>query len=129
MAEFQKKQTNNIWHRIVYSKVFLFSFSLIIIIFAYNMVGIIKHSKEATKEKDLALEKVIDLKNEQDKLNTKIESLKSDIGIEENIRDKFHLALPGEGLVVIVEPKSEKVQESTGSGFWQTIKAFFYKKP
>ncbi len=123
MAEFQK---NKGWQNILYSKLTLTVLAIFVIIFSYNMVGIVKHSIETTKEKNLAEQKITDLKAEQDKLNAEIDSLKTDTGVEENIRDKFHLAKPGEGLVVIVSPKDEPAP--LRQNFWQFLKNIFSKK-
>jgi cell division protein FtsB len=60
-------------------------------------------------------------------LESEIARLKSNRGVEEEIRNKFRLAKDGEKMVVIVEPKeiSTSTPEVKKDGLWERFVNFF----
>ena len=66
------------------------------------------------------------LLNRRDTLDSEIKKMKTDDGMEEEIRSKFDVSRPGEVIVSIVDNSNEK-QEEIGKkdGFWQKIKNIF----
>ena len=78
------------------------------------------------ENRKIAENKVAQLEKEKEKLASDINKLKSQNGIEENIRDKFGLAKEGEGLIVILDDKNtaETSKENSG-GFFSFLKNWF----
>jgi cell division protein FtsB len=99
MAQFKKREEYRFWH----SPLFLVVLFLIVLLFAYNMIGLIAKERETTKNKISELNKIDDLQKRDDTLSANIAKLKTSEGIEESIRDKFQVVKPGEQMVVIVD--------------------------
>ncbi len=58
-------------------------------------------------------------------LNSKIESLSTEGGIEAEVRERFGVAKPGEGVIVVLseEEQQQFVEEETG--WWTRFKGWF----
>ncbi len=63
----------------------------------------------------------------KDMLNSEIGRLKTDNGVEEEIRSKFNVAKPGETVVVVINGSSStSSQNSSGNkGFWASFWSIF----
>ena len=120
----QKKKNKHFW----YSKPVLFILGIIVLIFAYNVFGLIGKMQETIKNRQNAEQKLENLQKEKEKLISDINKLKTDKGVEESIREKFGLAKEGEGMVVVVDDKTpalvENEQKPTG-GFFSFFKNLF----
>ncbi len=124
MAEFKSKKTNNFWH----SPLVLLALFCVLILFIYNMVGLFEKERETSKKKELILDKIETLRNREKSLNSDIEKLKTEEGVEETIRDKFQVVKDGEKMVVIVDEeikKEEPLLPKNSHGFWGWIKKTF----
>jgi cell division protein FtsB len=60
---------------------------------------------ETSKNREIAELKVTELQEAKKELTYDIENLKTNQGLEENIREKFGLAKEGEGLIIVVDNK------------------------
>ncbi|MEK7069266.1 MAG: septum formation initiator family protein [Patescibacteria group bacterium] len=98
----QKKKSRNI----LQSLPVLILLTIILCFFAWGVIRFLVKMGETSKNKKIAEMKVFELSQTKEKLANDIESLKSDKGIEENIRAKFGLAKEGEGLIVVVDDKN-----------------------
>ena len=128
MAEFNKKKDKYpFWH----SPLILAVLFAVLVIFAYNMVGLVRRERETNKNKVLELNKIEELRSRQASLSSDIDKLKTDRGVEDTIRDKFQVAKPGEQMVVIVDDKSADDSNPPlpeDHSFWGFIKNMFEKK-
>ena len=81
---------------------------------------------ETSKNKKMAESKVAELEVEKEKLSSDIARLKTEAGVEENIREKFGLAKEGEALIVVVDDKNKNdgADEDSG-GFFSFLKNLF----
>ncbi len=63
--------------------------------------------------------KIVELEKEKERLSSDIAKLKTENGIEENIRQKFGLAKEGENMIVIMENKNPPIaaKETEEKGF------------
>lgn len=101
---------------------------LILVIFMAKQVYDI-YKKQGISKDSLAsvADENNELKNREKMLTSEIERLKTKDGIEEEIRNKFNVAKPGEHLVVIVDDastsKSGTANES--AGWWQNFLGWF----
>ena len=125
MAQFKKKNKYQFWH----SPLALGVIFCVLIIFSYNMIGLIKKERETGRNKASELAKIDDLRKREAILRKDIDRLNTDAGIEESVRDKFQVVKPGEKMVVIVDPEESKPgeDENTDHGFWAFIKRLFSK--
>lgn len=116
MKEFKEKRKNNFWH----SPIFLFSFFVLLVFFAWNTIGLIEKERETSKNKEISLNKMNKLKEKAELYNNNIDRLNTDIGVEELVRSKFQVSKPGEKVVSIVDSNETETQDdsSSNNGFW-----------
>lgn len=116
MRNFQEKSG---WKKIIESKPVLILLGILILIFAYSVLGFWNKMLESRRSKKIVEDKVISLEQRKDRITKEIESLKTDEGKEKVFRENLGLAKEGEGLVVIVDDKNSPIdQEDTSSGFF-----------
>lgn len=90
----------------------------------------VKKEKETTRKKAMVVNQLDLLAKREDLLNKDIDKLKTDIGIEESIRDKYKVAFAGEKVVAIVDSQqttSEAQEEVIDHSFWGFAKRMFKK--
>lgn len=124
MRNFQK---NGRLKHLMQSKTFLIFFGIIIIIFFHSMFGFVGKMEETIKNKKIVEDKIIELEKSKEKLNSDIVKLKTDKGIEENIREKFGLVKEGENMILVVEDKNLKKEqrETNSADFWSWFRGLF----
>ncbi len=103
-TKFNRKKKYNFWH----SPLVLLILFGIVVLFAYNMVGLVKKQRETSKNKTSEQSKIDDLRKRDGELTQEIEKLNTDKGVEESIRDKFQVVKPGEKMVVIVDSEDKQ---------------------
>ena len=124
MAEFKKKKQQKFW----YSPLSLVVIFCILVIFAYNMIGLIQKNAEASKKKALQIETVDALRKRGSELTVNINKLNTEEGIEESIRDKYQVARVGENVVTIVDEQGQVSKPAPvvkEEGFWAFVKKVF----
>jgi cell division protein FtsB len=127
MAQFKKREEYHFWH----SPLVLVALFCIVVLFAYNLVGLIGRERETAKNKASELAKIDDLRSRQTELSGDIAKLGTDEGKEESIRDKFDVVKPGEKMVVIVDSDPDTtapVSQPVDNSFWGFIKRMFTGK-
>ncbi len=123
MIDFQQKRKIK---KAVYSKLSLVVLVVFILFLLHSTYGI--YVKERFSAKNLAsVQKDYDnLKSREEMLNSEISRLQTEEGMEEDIRNKFSVAKPGEELVVIVDKESSTTEkENEVISFWQRLADFF----
>lgn len=127
MAQFNKKSKYSFWH----SPLALFFFFCILVLFSYNVIGLIQKERETNKNKISELNKIEELKKHQANLSKEIDKLNTEKGIEESIRDKFQVVKPGEKMVIIVDENAkenvELEEKPSDHSFLGYIKRLFSK--
>jgi cell division protein FtsB len=87
------------------------------------------YKKESLSRESLdSITKQYDGLNSREKmLSSEIDKLKTDVGVEEEIRSKFDVEKPGEETVVIIDSSSSAETASTtgGVGLWQNFINWF----
>jgi cell division protein FtsB len=126
MAEFQKKSVKtSLWH----SPLVLFVFFCVVLIFMYNMVGLIEKVRDTRKKTEIVHNQINDLNSREEALAGDIAKLKTDEGVEAVLRDKYQLVKSGEKMVVIVDQQAsakEAVPEKPkGNGFTEFFRNLF----
>ncbi len=124
MKNFQKKREIKDY---LQSKVFLVFLTIILLLFIWNIIGVIGKLRETSKNRKIAEDKITELTKEKERLNTDIQKLSTEKGVEENIRDKFGLAKQGEGVIIIVDDKNSPANntENKSTGFLSFFKNLF----
>ena len=109
------------------SKVFLIFLTITLFIFIWNIIGVIGKLRETSKNKKIAEDKITELTKEKERLNSDIQKLSTQKGVEESIRDKFGLAKQGEGVIIIVDDKNSSTNntEVKSNGFFSFFKNLF----
>ncbi|MCX6753904.1 MAG: septum formation initiator family protein [Candidatus Nomurabacteria bacterium] len=101
----------------------------ILVLFIYNIIGLMEKERETAKKKDIILANIETLRNRESILTTDINKLKTEDGIEETIRDKYQVVKEGEKMVTIVdEEKKNNVEVEApvkDSSFLGWIKRLF----
>ncbi|OIP65380.1 hypothetical protein AUK15_01810 [Candidatus Nomurabacteria bacterium CG2_30_43_9] len=90
--------------------------------------GIHQKAQIAISERNIAQRSLLELEARTVELQASLIRLKSDIGVEEEIRQKYSVVRPGEEVVVIVDDRAKKSENSkVGIGNWilQSIISFF----
>lgn len=122
MRNFQKKGRLKY---LIQSKLFLIFFGIVILAFIYSIFNFVGKTEEASRNRKIAENKIIELEKSKEKFNSDINKLKTEKGIEENIREKFGLAKEGENMILVVDDKSSsEVPKNTDSGgFFSWLKS------
>ncbi|MFA7315764.1 MAG: septum formation initiator family protein [Candidatus Paceibacterota bacterium] len=124
MHHFKKKAEYKFWH----SPIMLVVLFGVVVIFAYNLIGLLEKERETSKKKELALDQIESLKKRQTILEGDIARLETDDGIEEAIRDKYQVVKEGEKVVTIVNeeaPTNVDDENNKEHGFWNFLKRIF----
>ena len=120
MIEFQERRRLK---KVLYSKPVLVLLIIIIILFLNGVWQVYKKQMIA-KENLIQTASVFDqLKAREKMLTAGVERLKTESGIEEEIREKYGLVKPGEEVIKVVDQtdstSSEDIQPDIG--FWQKV--------
>jgi cell division protein FtsB len=123
MRNFQHKKG---FGHILHSKPVLVLLGLLVLFFAWGVVGFLGKMEITRENRILAENKVADLQKQKDKLTSDIAKLNTPGGIDDSIRQKFGLAKDGEGEIVVVDDKtSAPAPEPSSGGFWGFLKNLF----
>jgi cell division protein FtsB len=123
MREFQEKKR---FRKILYSKGSLVVLSILILFFGHATWGVYKKQSESAANALQAQNALQKLEDRQKVLDTELDKLKTEEGIEEEIRSKYGVSKPGEHVLIIVDDKkattsTEEIQQT----WWQKMKKFF----
>ena len=78
------------------------------------------------ENRKLAENKIAELQKEKEKLSIDIAKLKTEDGIEENIRQKFGLAKEGENMIIVVDDQNKPTtEEAEERGFFSFFTNLF----
>lgn len=109
MSEFRKKRKTR---RLIYSKVSLLIAFAILVFMSLSTFNIYKKYRESYENKKSAKQELENLEQRNRELSSRIERLRTERGLEEEIRKKFNVAKEGEGVVVIVPKFSTSSNEN-----------------
>ena len=128
MHEFNRKNKNSFW----YSPLSLGVLFCVLVLFIYNIIGLIEKERETSKKKDLILSNIETLRGRETSLSKDIAKLKTEEGVEETIRDKYQVVKEGEKMVIIVDEEKKESLDSDNErnkhGFFEWIKRMFGTK-
>ena len=119
MKKFQEKQI--IKSRLYSAPSIIFLFIILILAINGSKNIWVKYF-ESKENADQTYRQLVELQNRQGALEEKTERLKSEEGIEEEVREKFNVLRPGEKVLVIKEEEKPKVEEES---WWGRFKEKF----
>ncbi len=124
MLDFQQKRQIK---KVIYSRVTIFILFVVVIFLARSTYSIYKKEQLSSANYNETKKEYDSLKERQTMLSSEISSLKTDTGIEEEIRSKFNVAKPGETVVVVVDNTASSTTNSNGQNLslWQRLLNLF----
>ena len=106
MRDFQQKTPKlSFIKRLTQSKFVLTLLSILIFFFAWNLFTFMEKMQKTTKHRKIMENKIVELKKKKERLTGNIEKLKTDRGIEEELRNKLGLGKEGEEVIIILGEK------------------------
>lgn len=119
------KNRNKI-RRILYSWPILIFLLLIVLLVGKSVWGVYRSEKISFSNKQFSEKEYEELKQRSDLVSSEIEMLKTDKGIEMEIRDKFRVVKAGEQLAIIINTDdTEEEIKVTKESFWKKIWNFW----
>ena len=100
---------------------------VLFVVVAHGSWQIYGKASIARAERDEAARKLAEVESHTKELEANIAWLKSDRGIEEEVRQKFTVARFGEEVVVVVDESNKKSKDSgtdSGPSFWNRFLSF-----
>lgn len=122
MREFQEKR---ITKKRIYSRWAILTLLLLFCISIKGMIGAYSKVEESQVEVERVQKAKNDLQKRYEVINSQSDLLKSDIGVETEIRSKFDVVKEGEGVIVVVEKDVPAIQEDKRGvlrKFWDGVK-------
>jgi cell division protein FtsB len=104
----------------IYSRTTLIILLFVIILLVKGVFTLYLRNKESVEVRDGAQARLRDLERRRESLSLEIEKLNKNEGIEEEIREKFNVAKPGEKVVIIV-PEEEVATTAPKQGFFSNL--------
>lgn len=117
MREFEQKK--KVKSRI-YSRTSIFILFIVFILLARGVFNIYLKERESRQNRNLAIEKLNNLRERRDMLEKETLRLDTADGIEEEIRKKFPVSKKGEEVIVIVDEKDKEIIPEQKT-FWQKV--------
>lgn len=115
------------FRRFFYSYLTLGILGFLVVMLAISVWGRFE-TEQMTREKreELALKRDA-LASRAHVLSSEIQKLGSERGVEEEVREKFEVGVPGEKLIVIVDPKKEELPllPPPEPSFWARVRGWF----
>ncbi len=122
MRNFQQKRG---WRNIIESWPVIILLCLFLAVFIWGVVGFMGKMSATRENRRVAENKLAELQSERTRLSTEIANLKTERGVEENIREKFGLGKEGEDLIVVVDDQTKPVEVPVEQGwfasFWDKL--------
>ncbi len=124
MFDFQQKRKIK---KIAYSRITILILLILVVLLSRSTYQIYKKEKLSLANYNEVKKEFDDLKNRQTMLDSEITRLKTESGIEEEIRSKFSVAKPGETVVVVVDSSSSSSTDNNGDNlnWWQKFLNWF----
>ncbi len=123
MIDFQQKRKVN---RFLYSKFTLFGLLVILIFLGRSTYDIYTREQLSRTDYEGVKKDYDGLVQRQEMLTSEIARLKTDNGVDEEIRSKFSVAKPGETVVVIIDSSSSTSSDHGGTAsVWSRFTSWF----
>lgn len=128
MRRFQEKRR---WKIIIFSPWLIIGLFIVAILLSISTIGVYLKSRSAVEKNEAVKAQIAELEKRKQDLEGELEVLKTESGLEQEIREKFNVKKPGEEILVIVDKPDENAKINS-SGFdnklqkiWQMLKEIF----
>lgn len=125
MIPFQGRQK---LRKILYSKVTLFALAVFVFFVGRGAWNTHEKAQIARSERNIAERSLSELESRASELQASLIRLKSDRGIEEEVRQKYTVARIGEEVVIVVDDsvkKGENGETVAEKGLWSSFVSIF----
>ena len=125
MIPFQERKK---FRKILYSKITLAVLFFVLFWVVRGAWAIYQKAEIARSERDIAARALAELEGRTTELKTSLARLKSTQGIEEEVRQKYTVARPGEEVVVVIDENAKKSNNSevvAEKSLWQRFVSIF----
>jgi uncharacterized protein YpmB len=115
------------WGKILQSKPVLIFLGILILVFAWSVLGFWNKMQETGRNRKNVEDKIAELKEQKDKLSSDIDSLNTLEGKEKFFRENIGLVKEGEDMIVVVEDQNppENTKNKASSGFFSFFTNLF----
>jgi len=123
MREFQARR--NTLRAVLYSRAVLLILAACVVFISFSVYNIYQKSRYAEANRREAEAQLATLKTREERLRADIKRLGTQEGIETELRGRFPIATPGEGVIQIVETEgvmattSQPIEPAPKSSFWR----------
>lgn len=127
MREFQDRNTTK---KRIYSKTSIAVLVVVLALFANGVYGVYAKEKESKAEVERVQKEQAELQTRFEHIEKGSEELKSEAGVEAEIRSKFDVVKPGEGVIIVVDKNPTSIQENKQGvlkQFWNSVMSIFHK--
>jgi len=127
MREFQERNTVK---KRIYSKTAICILVIILILVAHGVYNVYEKEQESKAAVELTEKQQADTESRYNNIQQGNEELQSQAGVEAEIRSKFDVVKPGEGVIVVVDKNPTSIQENKQSvlkQFWDSVISIFHK--
>jgi cell division protein FtsB len=120
VLEFQEKRKVK---RLIYSRLTLVILLIILVLMLRSVWGVYEKAQLTKENLNKTTNDLAGLKEREQILSAEIEQLKTNSGVEKEIREKYGLVKPGEEVIVIVNKNDDLISDSDldDLSFWQKI--------
>jgi cell division protein FtsB len=125
MLPFQERKK---FRKILYSKASILVLLVALVLVSRGAWQVHEKAAIARTERNESARMLADLQDRNSALETSLVRLKSDQGIEDEVRQKYAVARPGEEIVIVVDESSKKSKngdEALQKSFWQRFISLF----
>lgn len=109
----------------VYSRAVLVGIAVLILLLGKGVYDIYGRQKESAKLRADSEQRMHDLEARKASLSVEVEKLGSEAGVDEKIRSKFNVAMPGENVVLIINDATTTA--TTTPGFFASLWAKIWR--
>jgi len=124
MFDFQQKRK---FKKVIYSRVTILILFILVLLLANSTYKIYQKERLSLADYNQTKKEYDSLNGRQTMLDSEIARLKTENGIEEEIRSKFSVAKPGETVVVVVDSSSSSSTDEniSNNSWWQNFLNWF----
>ena len=123
MLDFQQKRKVKSF---MYNRVTVGILFVVVLYASFSTFKVYKKQKESEALRSVVEKKMYELEEKERQINTKIQALDTDQGLEREIRGKFNVAKDNENMVIILENEEASTTDiQKPMSFWQKVLDFF----
>ncbi|MFC1756609.1 hypothetical protein ACFLZC_00405 [Patescibacteria group bacterium] len=120
------KQKNRL-NKILFSRPVFAICLVVVVMYSVSLYKIYTRSRQASLRNDLVKEEIKDMEGRKNDLGANIGKLRTDEGIEKELRKKFQVKKPGEDYVIIIDKNEEEEGKDLSSEVLAKEESFFKK--